>query len=1119
MQFSEKLEQAVYYTASESLEGISGMGIIAASRTDVASLRSMNDAFRPVLFLPYETAYSFLYHADFGFCVAATTARKPSGSNREAPYVHIIFSGAHPNDPASTYGFQAHYQTGETALPQVLPPLERTAIPQKDILSLSGADTAQLAGLIRRLWRLHPLFRKSDLLLSTDILAEDVPVHFQTIICALMDLLPGSMREWLWATTASTDALSGNAQFPIRFSPSGTALDRLPRRSPRQGDYFGALCVRMAESYRDDRMTFYRLTERMDKVLRSKIQFTRERLAIAICCAFLEEPDCPWAPGKAEIAVLLENLETMLPNLNRDLDFWREQVDLLREASQERTARSLLKQFQRQKLPMERQCVEFADYYRDASEKAREEFAHACRRALTSETESPDSLRYAVWLCHEADLRDLMERLYPAESRQDFYPWLKEQLDFWRPLLSQNAFVDLKKAEDYYTEQLRNAPIPAFRDIGILIELLREKEKPLLFDKDVAESKIQEGLRELTRLPPVGMWTGAVAAYLQHDSRFSSLLRQRWEAMGGSIRSGRELKEWTDLGPLLGIPDYQKSADDFLSAQLQELESAEDVKDFLEKYGDFLNRTCEQGLRERIRELFQEADSSQTRTLETLRSVWEFLDGKGYYERLPSSFQDKLTVSQMEQRFQNEPFRELLQEQRKFGKLSFEYREWANTLWADSIDKAMAEGQTLQKEDFTEIQSASAALDEFNSDCAEKLCEYFYRRCYEHLSDFWDSPTPLEPLFQEAGKKRLLELARCSGLSEIVFHNQKMRKDSRHSGGAWSFDCPPEPWETADDREKRNLLSRFAQAPNKWRFAYKKSLCKEVPLSRLFERICSEISWKKEPVDDELFEELLEYVALLTPVLPDEKKALEILLKVWAADADLENSLYKRKRELYVRLGELNPKPNGAQKDAIDKTWRIVFKEPLNLEENMRIISESAPENPPSDALPFHPAPEDSSIEPSEVTVIWLNGDGTQLDSKSYYANYPNEPNTDKTPTKKSDARNDYAFSRWTLCKNEDAFKTYQPEFVAVKKPLICAKRWLTPSFMAYALLLLVAVPLFSVFLIRWYFRLGASALLRKFSVAIVLFTIIWHILMGPAVDFLCDLLKRIGTADKEEGE
>ena len=68
MQFSEKLEQAVYYTASESLEGISGMGIIAASRTDVASLRSMNDAFRPVLFLPYETAYSFLYHADFGFC-------------------------------------------------------------------------------------------------------------------------------------------------------------------------------------------------------------------------------------------------------------------------------------------------------------------------------------------------------------------------------------------------------------------------------------------------------------------------------------------------------------------------------------------------------------------------------------------------------------------------------------------------------------------------------------------------------------------------------------------------------------------------------------------------------------------------------------------------------------------------------------------------------------------------------------------------------------------------------------------------------------------------------------------------------------------------------------------
>ena len=66
-------------------------------------------------------------------------------------------------------------------------------------------------------------------------------------------------------------------------------------------------------------------------------------------------------------------------------------------------------------------------------------------------------------------------------------------------------------------------------------------------------------------------------------------------------------------------------------------------------------------------------------------------------------------------------------------------------------------------------------------------------------------------------------------------------------------------------------------------------------------------------------------------------------------------------------------------------------------------------------------------------TVIWLNGDGTELDRKTY-AEGQQEPTTDKTPVKESDAENVYTFSKWTLDKTEGNVKTYKPEFTATAK-------------------------------------------------------------------------------------
>ena len=77
--------------------------------------------------------------------------------------------------------------------------------------------------------------------------------------------------------------------------------------------------------------------------------------------------------------------------------------------------------------------------------------------------------------------------------------------------------------------------------------------------------------------------------------------------------------------------------------------------------------------------------------------------------------------------------------------------------------------------------------------------------------------------------------------------------------------------------------------------------------------------------------------------------------------------------------------------------------------------------------------PEFTATAKTVYTVIWLNGDGTQLDSKTY-AEGQQEPTTDKTPVKESDAENVYTFSKWTLDKTEGNVKTYKPEFTATAK-------------------------------------------------------------------------------------
>ena len=73
-------------------------------------------------------------------------------------------------------------------------------------------------------------------------------------------------------------------------------------------------------------------------------------------------------------------------------------------------------------------------------------------------------------------------------------------------------------------------------------------------------------------------------------------------------------------------------------------------------------------------------------------------------------------------------------------------------------------------------------------------------------------------------------------------------------------------------------------------------------------------------------------------------------------------------------------------------------------------------------------------VETSVIcTVIWLNGDGSELDRKTYEEGQT-EPATDKIPIKTEDTDNTYIFSKWTLDKTEGNVKTYIPEFTVTAK-------------------------------------------------------------------------------------
>ena len=68
--------------------------------------------------------------------------------------------------------------------------------------------------------------------------------------------------------------------------------------------------------------------------------------------------------------------------------------------------------------------------------------------------------------------------------------------------------------------------------------------------------------------------------------------------------------------------------------------------------------------------------------------------------------------------------------------------------------------------------------------------------------------------------------------------------------------------------------------------------------------------------------------------------------------------------------------------------------------------------------------------------IIWLNGDGSELDRKPYQINEA-EPITDKTPTKAEDANYTYTFSGWNAGTISGTNKVYTPVFISHEKSVL----------------------------------------------------------------------------------
>lgn len=897
---SYHLEQGVYFLAHSAFETTSGLGLRAASLKDRESVQAMCAAASRLDLYSERTEYSFLYNSRLGFALAATTTRMPAGEKRRTPYIHMIFSGRHPHDAPEDYGFRAVYETGERDVFGLVGQAEVDSMPPWNLRNL---PREQLAWLIRKLWNLLS-FRSGDdqpLLLSPDSLPQegDPPLRLAQLMCALAELIPPFFRSALSGTTAAP-AAGGVDAFPVHLSASPNAyrLDSLPtleRNDPE--DYFKSFCLKMAQAYQESPRTFQLITDRVDQGGLARLrQPTAERQMLAACCALMEwQP--PWCLERAALSALQKRVQSMLPNQREDQAFWEEQVQLLGTNIPPDDLPELLKWFEQEQKSLEDQKSFLMQNYL----LSRERF---CRQSSCLK-DGPEDLLVFLW--EWPNVESILDGWEPEgmESPGIFYPYLAEQLRFWEDMPLRRTEAD--KALGYFSKRLDEGPDATLEELAPLL-----RKTWGLLNPDSLERRLVCALQKESRLPELQVLRDIPERFLQRASLncvLTTLWRQEKPADAGAFN------RWDESGKLLRIPNRSAILEECIRERTDSLETAQDATAFTERFLPCLSTLQVKELSRRL-ELLAE----RTETLKELEQLAEARQrivtvfGSGYDSY---ALQKKLERAKLEDRLRQSSLLDLLRMVKEEPDVNANWSE-PGKLWRERMRLCLeALGETdsmnLAPEDIRLLNDAAWVLGREDPDLTHKLCCRFLCECYPRLGNLASIRSSYMNLLGEDIRRYAQQQADQCTLAELY--------EYECANPVYQVHASLEAWANLAGRDRAEICVRIFKDVEARRI-YKTLWILEDPFCTLLRRLYDQ-TYQCVPFNGDEIGVLLDCLAGLTAMLPEEKGTMEKLLKLWQQNPTSPN--LELCLELIRRMEQVSPRRKNRQVKCALKCWKTAF--------------------------------------------------------------------------------------------------------------------------------------------------------------------------------------------------
>ena len=897
---SYHLEQGIYFLAHSAFETTSGLGLRAASVKDRESVQAMCATASRLDFYSERTEYSFLYNSKLGFTLAATTTRMPAGEKRRTPYIHMIFSDRHPQDAPEDYGFRAVYETGERDVGGLVEQAEVEPMPPWNLRDL---PREQLAWLIRKLWNLLS-FRSGDdqpLLLSPDSLPQEgeAPLRLAQLMCALAELIPPFFRSALSGTTAAPAAV-GVDPFPVHLSASPNAyrLDSLPTLEQNDPeDYFTSFCLKMAQAYQENPGTFRLITARVDRGGLARLrQPTAERQMLAACCALMEwQP--PWCLERAALSALQKRVQSLLPNQREDQVFWEEQVQLLGASIPPDDLPELLKWFKQEQKSLENQKSFLIQNYMLSQERF-------CRQSSCLK-DGPEDLLAFLW--EWPNVESIVSSWEPEgmENPGVFYPYLAEQLRFWGDMPLRSTEAD--KAQGYFSKRLEQGPDATLEELAPLL-----RGTWSLLNPDSLECRLICALQRESRLPELQVLRDIPERFLQCASLngvLTTLWRQEKPADAGAFN------RWKESGNLLRIPNRSAILEEYIRERTGSLETAQDAAAFTESFLPRLSILQVKELSRRLDLLTQRAETLEEleRLAETRQRIVTIFGG-GYDS---STLQKKLERAKLEDRLRRSNLFDLLRMVKEEPDVKASWSE-SGKLWRERMRLCLeALGETdsmnLAPEDIHLLHDAVCVLGGEDPDLTHKLCCRFLCECYPRLGNLASIRSCYMNLLGEDIRHYAQWKADQCTLAELY--------EYEHANPVYQVHASLEAWANLTERDRVEICVRMFKDVEARRI-YKTLWILEDPFCTLLCRLYDE-TYPRTPFNGDEIEALLDCLAGLTAMLPEEKETMEKLLKLWRQNPTSPNPELCLK--LIRRMEQVSPRPKNRQVKCALKCWRTTF--------------------------------------------------------------------------------------------------------------------------------------------------------------------------------------------------